>query len=262
MRVYLEFAKKSFQNNIVYRMDYFAGVLNALVMIFVNISIWRAIYEEEESLEGVQFKMLVTYIVLSFLMQVVYTMDEYVIESKVRSGLISSDLLKPIHFRLYLLAHHAGATVFRLTMQMTPAVVVAALLFHLLPPFSVSMLLYFLLSALLGYLVLYNLNFIVWVSSFWFYWTFSLVTIKDAAVMIFSGALIPLWFLPQPLIDFIQLTPFDSIFYTPIRIYLGMIPQEDIWFSLMRQSIWIAVLFVIGQLLWKAAAKKLVVQGG
>ncbi|MEW9700446.1 ABC transporter permease [Paenibacillus sp. SI8] len=262
MRVYLEFAKKSFQNNIVYRMDYFAGVLNALVMIFVNISIWKAIYEEEESLEGVQFKMLVTYIVLSFLMQVVYSMDEYVIESKVRSGLISTDLLKPINFRLYLLSHHVGTMVFRLVMQMTPAILVSIFLFKLLPPFSVSMFGYYVLSSLLGFLVLYNLNFIVWVSSFWFYWTFSLVTIKDAAVMIFSGALIPLWFLPQPIVDFIKLTPFDSIFYTPIRVYLGMIPQEEIWASLMRQSIWIVVLFVLGQLLWRAAAKKLVVQGG
>ncbi|TXK77424.1 ABC-2 family transporter protein [Paenibacillus sp. N3.4] len=262
MRVYLEFAKKSFQNNIVYRMDYLAGVVNAIVMIFVNISIWKAIYEEEESLEGVQFKMLVTYIVLSFLMQVVYMMDEYIIESKVRSGLISSDLLKPINFRLYLLSHHLGTTVFRLLMQLLPAIIVSIFLFKLLMPFSTIMFVYFILSALLGYLVLYNLNFIVWVSSFWFYWTFSLVTIKDAAVMIFSGALIPLWFLPQGIVDFIKLTPFDSIFYTPIRVYLGMIPQEEIWSSLMRQAFWIVILFVIGQLLWKAAAKKLVIQGG
>ncbi|MCD1258645.1 ABC-2 family transporter protein [Paenibacillus athensensis] len=262
MRVYLEFAKKSFQNNIVYRMDYFAGVINALVMIFVNISIWKAIYEEEESLEGVQFKIVATYIVLSFLMQVVYTMDEYFIEGKVRSGLISSDLMKPINFRLYVFSYNIGTMLFRLLMQLLPALLVSIFLFKLLPPFSTEMLIYFIVSSALGYLVLYNLNFIVWSSTFWFYWTFSLVTIKDAAVMIFSGALIPLWFMPQWLIDFIKLTPFDSIFYTPIRIYLGQIPHEEIWTSMLRQVIWVVLLFAIGQLLWKAAAKKLVVQGG
>jgi len=262
MRVYLEFAKKSFQNNIVYRMDYFAGVINALVMIFVNISIWKAIYEEEESLEGVQFKIVATYIVLSFLMQVVYTMDEYFIEGKVRSGLISSDLMKPINFRLYVFSYNVGTTIFRLLMQLMPALLVSIFLFKLLPPFSTEMFIFFMVSSVLGYLVLYNLNFIVWASSFWFYWTFSLVTIKDAAVMIFSGALIPLWFMPQWLIDFIKLTPFDSIFYTPIRIYLGQIPQEEIWTSMLRQVVWVVLLFGIGQLMWKAAAKKMVVQGG
>jgi len=262
MRVYLEFAKKAFQNNIVYRMDYYAGVINAIVMIFVNIAIWRAIYEEEETLEGVQFKILVTYIVLSFLMQAVYAMDEYFIEGKIRSGLISSDLLKPINFRLYVFSYNIGTMIFRLVMQLLPALLLSIFLFKLLPPFSLIMLIYFVISAMLGYLVLYNLNFIVWVSSFWFYWTFSLVTIKDAAVMIFSGALIPLWFLPQGLMNFIKLTPFDSIFYTPIRIYLGMIPEDEIISSVIKQILWILVLFAIGQLLWKAATKKLVVQGG
>lgn len=261
-RVYLEFAKKSFQNNIVYRMDYLAGVLNAIVMIFVNISIWKAIYEEEEALDGVQFKIVATYIVLSFLMQVVYMMDEYFIEGKVRSGLISSDLLKPINFNLYIFSYNLGTTCFRLLMQLAPALVLSIFLFNLLPPFSTAMFFYFFVSAVLGYLVLYNLNYIVWMSSFWFYWTFSLVTIKDAAVMIFSGALIPLWFMPQWLIDFIKLTPFDSIFYTPIRVYLGMLPQNEILESMARQGVWVIILFALGRLLWKAAAKKLVVQGG
>jgi ABC-2 type transport system permease protein len=262
MRVYLEFAKKAFQNNIVYRMDYYAGVINAIVMIFVNIAIWKAVYEEEETIEGVQFKILVTYIVLSFLMQAVYIMDEYFIEGKIRSGLISSDLLKPINFRLYVLSYNLGTMIFRLVMQLLPALILSIFLFKLIPPFSMIMLIYFIISAMLGYLVLYNLNFIVWVSSFWFYWTFSLVTIKDAAVMIFSGALIPLWFLPQGLMDFIRLTPFDSIFYTPIRIYLGMIPEGEIITSIIKQIVWILVLFAIGQILWKAATKKLVVQVG
>ena len=100
MRKYLEIAKKSFQNNIVYRVDYFAGVINTLFMIFVNIAIWKAIYEEEEVLGGVQFKVVMTYIILGFLMQSIFMMEEYLIEGKVTSGLISSDLLKPISFRL------------------------------------------------------------------------------------------------------------------------------------------------------------------
>lgn len=49
MRAYVEFAKKTFQNNIAYRADYVAGVINAIVMIFVNICIWKAIYEDEQT---------------------------------------------------------------------------------------------------------------------------------------------------------------------------------------------------------------------
>lgn len=262
MRAYLEFAKKSFQNNITYRADYIAGVINAIVMIFVNIYIWKAIYEEEAVVDGVQFKILITYVVLSFLLQCVYSMDEYHIEYKVRTGAIGLDLLKPINFCTYVFSYNMGILVFRLVMQLIPALIVSIILFSMLPPFSLVMFGFFLLSMILGYLVLYNLNFIIWVSSFWFYWTFSLVTIKDAAVMILSGALLPLWFMPQALVEFINLTPFASIYYIPLTIYLGQVPMDEIAVVLVKQVVWALALFIIGKLLWRTALKKLVVQGG
>ena len=80
--------------------------------------------------------------------------------------------------------------------------------------------------------------------------------------MILSGALIPLWFLPSALVDIVELTPFSSIFYTPIQIYLGMIPRDDMLLSMLRQAAWIVILYGIGHLLWKRATRKLVVQGG
>ncbi len=262
MRAYVEFAKKAFQNNITYRADYVAGVINAIVMIFVNICIWKAIYEDEQSVDGVQFKMLITYVVLSFLMQCIYGMDEYHIEYKVRSGAIGLDLLKPINFSAYVFSYNLGILVFRVIMQLIPALLVSIVLFKMYPPFNLSMAVCFVLSTILGYLVLYNLNFIVWISSFWFYWTFSLVTIKDAAVMILSGALLPLWFMPQFLVDFINLTPFASIYYVPITIYLGQVPMEEIAMVMAKQLIWALGLFLAGKVLWRIALKKLVVQGG
>lgn len=262
IRTYLEFAKKSFQNNIVYRVDYLAGVINAIVMIFVNISIWKAIYGQDEVMGGIQFKMLTTYIVLSFIIQCVFMMDEFLIENKVKSGLISSDLLKPINFRLYIFSYNMGTLLFRLVMQMAPALIVSIIFFGLQAPFSLSMGIYFFISIFLGYLVLYNLNFIVWITSFWFYGNFSLVTIKDAAVMIFSGALLPLWFMPPAVADFIALTPFKSIYFVPISIYLGYVPGDEIVSNILLQLGWAAGLFVLGQVLWSAAQKKLVIQGG
>jgi ABC-2 type transport system permease protein len=261
-RAYVELAKKAFQNNLAYRIDYLAGLINTLVMIFVNIAIWKAIYEEEEAVGGVQLKIVITYIILGFLMQSIFTMDEYFIENKVRTGLISSDLLKPLSFRLYVFSYNLGNSFFKILMQLTPALIVSMLLFRLLSPFSLKMGIFFFISGALGFLVLYSLNFIVWVSSFWFYWTFSLVTIKDAFIMILSGALIPLWFMPQWLYDFIKMTPFDSIYYIPISIYLGQIPTNEIMFSILKQVFWIIILTTIGHFLWKAATKKLVVQGG
>ena len=245
-----------------YRVEYFAGLINTLILIFVNIAIWKAIYGEDGSFDGIQLQMVLTYIILGFLMQSIFGMDEYFISNKINNGLISSDLLKPISFRLLVFSYNFGLAVFRIIMNLIPAVILSVIFFKLLPPFSLTMGICFLISLGLGYLVLYCLNFIVWLSAFWFYGTFSLVTIKDAIVVIMSGALIPLWFMPQWLYDFIKLTPFDSIYYIPISIYLGQIPSNEIIYSIVKQVFWIFLLIGIGHVIWKFATKKLVVQGG
>lgn len=262
MKAYIEFAKKSFMNSIAYRGEYFATLVNVFVMIFVNIAIWKAIYEEEEMIEGVQLGIIVTYVVFGIVLQNVFSMDEYMIEKKVKSGIIATDLLKPVSFRLTVFFYNLGITLYRLVMLLVPSFVFSALFFGLFAPFSLWMGLYFLISIILGYMILYNLNFIVWISSFWFYRTFSLVTIKDTAVAIFSGAIIPLWFMPEKLVDFIKMTPFESIFYIPISIYLGQISKGEIGISILKQVVWVLILGLLGHILWKAAAKKLVVQGG
>ena len=51
----MEFAKKQFK--IALYIGKYAGIVNTIVMIFVNIAIWRAIYEEEAVLEGLQLKL-------------------------------------------------------------------------------------------------------------------------------------------------------------------------------------------------------------
>lgn len=262
IRSYVEYMKKAFQNNVVYRMDCFAGIINTIVVIFVNIALWKAIFEEEGTANGLEFRMTATYIVLAFLMQCIFSMDEYFIEQKVQTGLITTDFIKPINFRATVLFYNLGTLCFRILMQLIPATVVSIILFRPLGPFSPQMIVCFLLSMVLGYLVLYNLNFIVWVTSFWFFRTFSLVTIKDALIMVLSGAVIPIWYMPQWLIDFIHMTPFEYIYYIPISLYLGQIPVNEIVTSIVEQLVWIVILYGVGQFLWRAATKKLVVQGG
>lgn len=262
MRAYLEVARKSFLSNLVFRTEYFAGLLGAIVTIFVNISIWRAIYDEEGTLDHLQFSMTVTYVILALSLFHIFTMDEYVIEKKIKSGLITSDLLRPISFRLYTFSYHLGGLVYRIILLLLPTLLFYTVVYRILPPFSWFMFGIFLVSIMLGYLVMYSLNFIIWVSAFWFYKTFSLITIKETAVMVLSGAVIPLWYFPEWLVDYIKLTPFDTIFFIPISIYLGQMPAGEMWQSLMKQVLWLLFLTVVGHFLWKRASYKLVVQGG
>ena len=50
--------------------------------------------------------------------------------------------------------------------------------------------------------------------------------------------------------------------YTPVMIYLDKYAPLELLFVLLRQVIWIILLYVIGSLIWKQVVKRLVVLGG
>jgi len=77
-----------------------------------------------------------------------------------------------------------------------------------------------------------------------------------------SGGLVPLWFLPAWARWIAELLPFQSLAHLPLSIYIGKIEGVAIWIALLKQAAWIAVLSALAWLVWKAAERKIVIQGG
>lgn len=259
---YFTVAQKSYLINMSYKLDLLGNIVNTAVSILVNIAVWNAIYNEDPTFDGFQFNIILTYVILSLSISSVFVMDDYFIEKRIRNGAISNDLTKPLNFFAYIFYYNFGITLFKITVILIPSISIFCLFFHLLPPFSGPYFLVFLISLVLGYLVMFCLNFIVWMSAFWIKRIFSLVTFKDVTVLILSGAIIPLWFMPEWLLNVIRWLPFDSILYTPILIYLGQVPVFELYFLLLKQLSWLMVLFLICMILWRFAVRKLDVQGG
>jgi ABC-2 type transport system permease protein len=77
-----------------------------------------------------------------------------------------------------------------------------------------------------------------------------------------SGGLVPLWFLPPWARWIAELLPFQSLAHLPLSIYVGKIEGAAISVALLKQAAWIAVLSALAWLIWKAAERKIIVQGG
>ena len=60
----------------------------------------------------------------------------------------------------------------------------------------------------------------------------------------------------------ISFTPFESIYFTPVQIYLGELSGMNMLSEMAIQLLWIVILGVIANVFWKKGVKKLVVQGG
>lgn len=262
MRAYVEFAIKKFQNKMAYRLEFFMGIVNTVITIVVYLCIYRALYGNAVEIDGISFSMVATNFVISLGLDSAFKFNEMFLQDKIHDGTITNEFLKPVNFTLRMLSENIGEGIFKIVFNCIPAVLFTMLYTTLCPPKSAMHLFAMLISIMLGYLILWLISFIVQTWSFWLFSVWGIITIKNVFVNILSGALLPLWFMPEAIRNILSYTPFESIYFTPVRIYLGELNGADILYEMSVQLLWIAILGVIANVFWKKGVKKLVVQGG
>lgn len=262
IKAYIAFARKSFLNKSAYRFEHFMGILNTILRIFIFWGIYRALYGERTEVDGITMTMVTTNFILSLGLEAVFYINDYYLPGKIWDGSIANELLLPVSFQGRMAADNLGHAVFQLIFHFVPTVIIAAAVMGIQPPASCLMFVLFLCSAFLGYGVLWAVSFAAQMTSFWLINIWSLITIKNVFVNVLSGSMIPLWFMPDWMQGILDFTPFSSIYFTPIQIYLGQLSLPEILVKCVIQAVWIVLIYFAGNLLWKKGQKKLVVQGG
>jgi ABC-2 type transport system permease protein len=119
-----------------------------------------------------------------------------------------------------------------------------------------------LLSFLIGYGVNFFLNFLMNSVAFWTLETFAIQLIVRWISDLLSGQIIPLTFFPGLLGTLVMGLPFASIYSTPLLIYVGVIPPSAWAVALGVQAAWLAAFAALSTMVWRAASRRVTVQGG
>lgn len=262
MTTYLAYFKMSFKQNTIYRVEWLIGILNTCIQIFISIAIWRALYGGRSSVSGVNFSVIATNFIISQGLSNVFYTNDSAIQRKLRDGSIANELLKPIDYRKILLANNLGEIVFKLVSNFLPSLIITAFAIGIIPPAGVVEVILYICSMILGFAVLWSISLIVQMSAFWIMNVWSISTIKNVLINVLAGASLPLWFMPEAVLRIIEYTPFESIYYIPLRIYLGELGAMDVVGAMAKQVVWIMVLYGISVIMWHFGKKKIVLQGG
>ncbi len=262
IKPYLAYSKKCFLGRSAFRFDHILGIISTCLQIFIFWEIYSALYGTSTEVDGVTMPMVTTNFIISMGLGAALSADDYFLPGKIWDGSISTELLRPISFKGRMIAENIGNSAFNLLFRFVPALLIALFTVGIMPPASPVMLILFVLSAVLGYGVLWTISFAVQMTAFWLVNIWSLITIKNVFINVFSGSMIPLWFMPEWLAGFLKFTPFSSIYFTPVQIYLGQLSYGEIALKCGIQLVWIVLIFLLGDFLWKRGQKKLVVQGG
>ena len=258
---YVAFAGKAFSREATYRMEVFTNVGSLIVRLYLMKMVWTALYTQNAAPAGVPLHAVLTYTAIALLMSLVLEIDgTRAIRERIREGTIATDLMKPISLPLYFFSDGVGMTLLHATL-IVPALAISLLLVRIdVPPPPV--LAAFALSFLLGYLVNFLLNFLMNCVAFWTLETFAIQLMVRWVSDLLSGQVVPLIFFPGALQTVLLALPFAAIYSTPLLIYLGTIPPSGYALAFATQIGWLAAFTALAWLIWRAAQRRVVVQGG
>lgn len=261
----LAFTRQGLNQKLAYPVGYWMHLVNTLIKMFGVVVVWSVLYSMSAASFPIPLPNMIAYGVVSAVMSEMLSWwdgPHFYLATRVRTGLITGDLLRPMSLPYQLFCLWLGETLVVVGMVVLPVTVVAALAFDVAGPVSVVACAQFALSLVFAFVLLFCLNFMVGLLVMLTMNLNGLMVVYHAVITLLSGVWIPLWFYPKWLSELTQLLPFRAVFFTPLSIYVGFVDCGGAWRSLGLQALWTVAAIGAVVLAWWGIRRKLVVQGG
>ena len=256
------------QNNLTYRFNYLTRTLFSFIPLFAMLSLWRTIYASKgqgSALGGYTQAEMIFYYMLVAVVDVLTAVneDDWQIAADIREGNISQFLLKPIDYLWYRLCLFFSGRVTFIAMACVPlGIFIFCFRQYFVGPASGVAMLACLAALLLTALLQFFISYTMAMLAFWLLEISTFIFILFAFEYIASGHLFPLDLLPLPVQHLLYLTPFPSMLYTPIGIYMGKIAGTGIGMSLVTQLLWLLLAYCLARFVWARGIKHYGAFGG
>lgn len=267
-RVFFPLIRAGMERMSAYRLNFLAYFIGNLMYCFIMYFIWKTVFSYSGSSSFMNFSMadMVTYLFITNLTgYMTFTSATQDIGESIKDGSFSMLMIKPISFETYELFQEIGNKVIIAALLMTPIVIGVEWYRSDLAGkvmFSFAYFVIYLFSLCLSYLLSFYFSMCVGFLAFFLknIWGFSLL--KTNLVNFFSGAVIPIAFMPQWAQNILYCLPFASLSYTPVMIYMGKYGALQTALSLFLQAFWALAFWALSKLVWLISLKHVTVQGG
>lgn len=263
MGTYIEVIKKSFQQEYIYRANTYISIFRNAIFLFISVSIWTSLFASKGVVDGVGLKDMIAFLVINLLLRNINRSSaSYIIGDKVNSGEIISDLLKPVSFNFFMLSSQIGKNLYSTIFSTLPVCIIAMAFYGFTLPQNPVNLLLFIVTALLGIILMYYIDYVSGLLSFWLKNGLYMDFFTGALFEIFSGSSIPLWFYPEALRNIGYILPFRLVTFEPVSIYLGKTSVSGALNVILTQAVWIVGLVLLERFVWSRATKVVTIHGG
>lgn len=265
-KAYFMLTYNTISEKLTYKRNTVMHLLLSAAGLIIQYYAWDALYKsaDYQPVMGRSFEIMITYLLVVMLVKVVTATGDVaeLLEERMKSGEIAQDFCRPLSPRGIIIAQSWGNKLYELSVVAIPFLLGVFIVQVIRPPASILHCLLFIVSLFFGYLI--NLFFDLLCASFAF-WYIS-VGMLSWFIAFFSfamsGAVVPLWLLPNWLQLIAKFLPFQATIYIPMQIYLGELSALSALGALGIQVAWILLLWLIQEWLWRVSVKKIVIHGG
>ena len=245
----------SLEERFVYRGDFALGTLMRFLPIITQIFLWYAIFNAsgKSYIQGYTQDAVVAYFMLTMISRAFSSMPGLCsgIALQVRDGEIKKYLIQPIDFLGFLLLTRIAHKLCYYAIAIIPFTFV----FFLCRGFfengwpDASVLVAYFLALIMGFLLGFFIEASLGLVSFWFLEVTSLIFVYNLLNFFLSGHMFPLDLLPTWAGEVVQLLPLQYLAYFPAAVFLGRIPEADLWFGLGVEACWLLAFIILSRIM-------------
>ena len=263
---YLRIAKVEFEKTKEYFLNFIGQIIYLPMQFLLIYFLWKFVYSYNSQIGNNSFNDMIEYyliltIVQSAIMPVgIITYEEW---NDINQGNLNLYLSKPLFYPFYLcyrkIVLFLWNIIFGILFLIFANITILPWLKITLYIYNISL---FILSSFFGFMIMFNLFFIVGTLTFW---VENVLTLRDNVwnmIKIFSGEILPIAIFPSFIKKISVILPFQYIYYTPISVLQGKLTNEQLLDSIGFQIFWVIFMSIISLIMWKKGSVNYTSQGG
>ena len=256
MEKYWAVAVNSLKKSLAYRANSIISVFAIFFSFIVLFYFWNSIYRQGNQIGSYSLQQIITYYVFVAIFELlILDGTAWSIGEEIKTGQITSNVLRPINYLWYKFAQSIGSLLYRMMIYIPAIILICYLLRgYISVPSSWLQIIVFILSAVLSMWLYFLIFFTVGIISFWTADAFGFFFACFVIVNFMQGGLIPLDLLPKWFLSVSNFLPFKFMFFVPVGIVTGRV--EFTISVIFIPLIWCLGLYFFANLLYRKGLKK------
>lgn len=256
LKKYLAVFKLSFLRQLEHRFNNFLWFVVGIIPSFVSYAAWIAIYGEKESINDFKRADLLSYfLAITVLWYFVGGSISRWVGNNIRNGEINADLAKPLHPIGKFIVEEQGWKIASLTVILPVFLIMFPILNLSFPIQNISQSLYLAISIFFGAVIFSLWDMIIGMSGFWILNISPVNRFNRILFFLMSGQMVPLVFLPSWLTRINDFFFFRYTFAFPLEVIFNL-SEIDMLLMLTRQIVWVFIMIITFNIIYKIGIKK------